>query len=59
MVVVVADSVFESRGGSGGLNSSDESLVTQHPEGVVYGLARDRTDLGTHAFVNIVRGAVR
>ena len=47
MVVVVADSGFESGGRTRGLNAADESFGDEDAEGVVDGLQGDRTDLGS------------
>jgi len=50
MVMVVADSVLESRGRSGGLNAPDQMLGDQDAERVVHRLERDGADLGPHGF---------
>ena len=46
MVVVVADTIFETRRRSGRLNPPDQTLGGEEPERVVNGLERDGPNLG-------------
>jgi hypothetical protein len=59
MVVVVADSILIPGRRPGGLDASNEPLVGQDPQGVIYRLAGDGTDLDPHSLGDVVRGAVR
>jgi hypothetical protein len=59
MVMVVVHSVFVASGGTDWLNAPKKSVVHQHAEGVVHGLARDGTDVGLCNFGHFVRCHVR
>ena len=58
VVVVVVDPIFVSGRRPRRLDAPDETLVGQRPERVVHGLARDRPDVGPHAFLDVVGGDV-
>jgi hypothetical protein len=59
MVMVVADAIFESRGGSCGLDAAEEPMVDEQREGVVDRLERNRTDIRADPFGHAIRGDVR
>ena len=59
MVVVVADSILESRRRPGWLNAPEEPFGNQDAERVVYRLERDGTDLGPNGIGHAVSGDVR
>ncbi len=59
VVVVVTDPILVACRRSGGLDASDEVLVSQNPKGVVDRLARDGADLGPHQLGKVVRRTVR
>jgi hypothetical protein len=44
MVVIVVDTVFVAGRGADRLNATDETLVQQNSQGVIYGLARNGPD---------------
>jgi hypothetical protein len=48
MVMVVTDSIFETRRRSRRLNAADQAFGDQDAERVVHRLQRDRADLGAH-----------
>src|SRR5438132_13952870 len=48
VVVVVTNTILVEGRRSGGLDAPDESLLDQHPKGVVHRLSRDGADLGAN-----------
>jgi len=58
MVMVVADTIFETRRRARGLNPPDEPLRGEDGECVVDRLHRDGADFGTDGFGDGVRGDV-
>jgi hypothetical protein len=59
MVVVVPDPILIASRRPGGLDTTDESLFGQDPEGVIHPLSRDGADLGAYVLGDGIRGAVR
>jgi hypothetical protein len=59
MVVVVSNPILVACRRAGGLDTSDEALVDQESQGVVYRLARDGPDFGPHHIGDVVCRAVR
>lgn len=59
MVVIVPHPIFETRWGSSWLNTSDETFFGKDPEGVIYGLTRNRADDGSHIFCQVIGSGVR
>lgn len=55
VMMVVIDAILIQGRGSGGLDSSQDAFVGEDTESVVYGLTRDRPDLGTHDGLDVVR----
>jgi hypothetical protein len=58
MVVIVTDSILIAGWRSSGLDASDETLLGQDFQGVVYRLSRNGTDFGTNITGDIFRSAV-
>jgi hypothetical protein len=54
MVVVVTDPILVAGRRPVGLDAPDEAVVGQDPEGVVYRLMRDSTDLGPYDLSDVV-----
>jgi len=59
MVVIVTHPILVAGRRTGRLDAPDKALVGQQPEGIVYRLSGDGTDLGPHRLSDVVRGAVR
>src|SRR3954453_95131 len=58
VVVVVPDAILVEGRRPGGLDAPDESLLDQHPEGVVHRLPGDGADLGANVLGDVVGCAV-
>ena len=58
VVVVVPDSILVKGRRPGGLDTPDDTLLGQYPQGVVHRLSRDGTDLGTHVCGDVVSRAM-
>jgi hypothetical protein len=58
VVVVVPNSILVKGRRSGGLDAPNESLLDQHPKGVVHRLSRDGADLGANVLGDLVGRAV-
>ena len=59
VVMIVVDPVLIAARRMGRLNAPYEAIFGQNAQGVVYRLARDRTDLSPHQVLDLVRRAVR
>lgn len=59
VMVVVTDPVLIERGGPGGLDAPDETLLDQHPEGIIDGLSRNGSDVRANLARDGVCGGVR
>ncbi len=59
VVVIDTDPILVEGRRPGGLNTPEEALLDQRPEGVVYRLSRDGTDLGANGLGDLVCRAVR
>ena len=58
MVMVVVHSVFVACGRTNRLDASKKTVLDQHPEGVVHGLARDGPDVRLRDLGDVIRGHV-
>ena len=58
VVVVVIDPILIAGRRSGGLDSTEDTLLGQDTEGIVDRLSRDDPDFGANALGNVIRGAM-
>jgi hypothetical protein len=58
-MVIVSDAILVQGRGANRLNAPNETLLSEHPESVVHGLARDRPNLSAGNLDNTIGGDVR
>ena len=59
MMVIVANTVLIQRRGTGRLNATQQPLLHQQMERIVYGLTRDRTELPANLLSHRIGRAMR
>lgn len=58
VMVVVANSVLVTSERTSRLNAANQSLLDENPQGVVHGLARNRSDVSSHRFDELIGSCV-
>jgi hypothetical protein len=54
VVVIVTNTILVASRRTGGLNSPDQALLGQHPQGVVHGLSGNGADLSPNFFRDFI-----